>query len=57
MLSTGEVWSPVDLNQVDMPPELREKEIQKPLRRAANLLIAHGLVSPDAINIPDSVSA
>ena len=57
MLSTGEVWNPIDLNQVDMPPELREKEVQKSLRRAANLLIAHGLVSPDAINTPDSVSA
>jgi len=51
MLSTGEVWNPVDLNQIDMPSELREKEVQKSLRRAMKLLIAHGLVSPDAIQI------
>ena len=57
MLSTGEVWNPVDLDQVDMPPELREKEVQKQLRRAAKLLIDHGLISPDAIQIPESAPA
>jgi len=57
MLSTGEVWNPVDLNQIDMPPELREKEVQKSLRRAAKLLIAHGLILPDSIQIPESSSA
>lgn len=57
MLSTGEVWNPVDLNQVDMPPELREKEVQKSLRHAAKLLIAHGLISPDAIQIPVAAPA
>lgn len=55
MLSTGEVWNPVDLKQIDMPPELREKEIQKFLRRAAKLLIAHGLISPDAVRVPETV--
>jgi len=57
MLSTGEVWNPVDLNQIDMPPELREKEVQKSLRRAAKLLIAHGLISPETIQIPQTVPA
>ena len=57
MLSTGEVWNPVDLHQVDMPPELREKEIQKSLRRAAKLLVEHGVVSQDAIRIPVTVPA
>lgn len=57
MLSTGEVWNPVDLNQIDMPAELREKELQKSLRRAAKLLISHGLILPDAIHIPESNSA
>jgi len=57
MLSTGEVWNPADLNQIDMPPELREKEVQKTLRRAAKLLIAHGLVAQDAIRFPESVPA
>ena len=57
MLATGEVWNPVDLNQIDMPPELREKEMQKSLNRAVKLLIAHGIISPDAIRIPETVPA
>ena len=57
MLSTGEVWNPVDLNQVDMPPELREKEIRKSLHRAAKLLVAHGIISPNIIKLTESVPA
>ena len=57
MLSTGEVWNPADLDQIDMPPELKEKEVQKSLDRAAKLLIAHGLISPDAIKLPEPVPA
>jgi len=57
MLSTGEVWNPCDLQQIDMPPELREKELQKSLRRAAKLLVAHGVVSMDAISLPVQDSA
>ena len=57
MLSTGEVWNPVDLGRIDMPPELREKELQKSLRRAAKLLVAHGLIPPEAIKIPEAVPA
>jgi transposase len=57
MLMTGEVWNPADLNQIDMPNELREKEIQKNLRRAVKLLIEHGLILPDAIQIPQAVPA
>ena len=57
MLSTGEVWNPVDLDQIDMPPELKEKELHKSLLRAAKLLVAHGLISPDAVKIPDTVPA
>lgn len=57
MLTTGEVWNPADLNQIDMPPELREKEVQKSLHRAVKLLLAHGVVSLDAIRFPESVPA
>jgi len=57
MLTTGEVWSPVDLNQIDMPSELREKEVRKSLHRAVNLLVAHGIVSKDAIQIPLAIPA
>ena len=57
MLSTGEVWNPVDLNQIDMPPELREKELQKSLRRAAKLLVAHGIVAQDAVLFREPAAA
>ena len=57
MLSTGEVWNPCDLSKVDLPPDLREKKLQKSLRKATKLLVAHGLISPDAVKIPESVPA
>lgn len=57
LLSTGEVWNPVDLMQIDMPLELREKEVQTSLRRAVNLLVAHGIVPTDAIRLPESITA
>lgn len=44
MLSTGEIFNPCDLDQVDMPQELRDK--QKALKRAAKLLIARVLSKP-----------
>jgi len=34
ILSTSELWNPADLDQIDMPAELREKEVQKALRHA-----------------------
>ena len=57
MLSTGEVWNPCDLQDVQMSPEMQEKAFRKTLRRAANLLAAHGIVSLDSITIPEVVSA
>jgi transposase len=57
MFSTGEVWNPCDLQQVDMPTELREKQLQKSLRRAAELLVAHGVVTKDSICLPEPVPA
>jgi transposase len=56
MLSTGEVWNPSDLQQVDIPPELREKQLQNDLRRAAKLLVANGAVNPDAIHFPEQTN-
>ena len=56
MLSTGEVWNPSDLQQVDMPPELREKQLRHDLDRAAKLLVANGVVAPDAIQISQQIT-
>ena len=44
MFSTGEVFNPCDLYKVDMPPELRDKQKEKALKKAAKLLIAQGLI-------------
>ena len=57
MFSTGEVWNPVDLTKIEMPAALKEKELQKSLHCAAKLLVAHGIISPDFIKIPESVPA
>ena len=57
MLSTGEVWGPCDLHHVDMPPDMREKELQKSLRRAAKFLVAQGVVAPESIRLPTAEPA
>lgn len=44
MLSSGETFNPCDLYKVDMPLELRDKQKEKALRKAAQLLIAQGLI-------------
>ena len=44
MLSTGEIFNPCDLHKVDMPLELRDKQKEKALKKAAKLLIAQGLI-------------
>jgi hypothetical protein len=44
MFLTGEVFNPCDLCKVDIPPELRDKQKEKDLKKAAKLLIAQGLI-------------
>jgi len=44
MLSTGEIFNPSDLYKIDMPMELRDKQKEKALKKAAKLLIAQGLI-------------
>jgi len=57
MLSTGEIWNPVDLEQIDTPLELREKELQKSIRRAVNLLVVQGIIEVDALRLPTAETA
>ena len=52
MLSSGEMWNPCDLYQVDMPFELREKQKEIAVKQAAKLLIAQGIVLPEHIRLP-----
>jgi len=57
ILLTGELWHPCDLQQIDMPPELRKKQLQKTLRRAAKLLVSHGVITQDAIRLSEPAPA
>ena len=43
MFKTGEVWNPVDLFKVDMPPVLMEKQKQKVIKNAIKLLASQGI--------------
>jgi len=43
MLSTGEVWNPVDLYKVDMPEHLKEQQLAKTVKQAIRLLESQGL--------------
>lgn len=43
MLSTGEVWNPVDLYKVDMPEHLKEQQLAKAVKQAIRLLESQGL--------------
>ena len=43
MLTTGEVWNPVDLYKVDMPEHLKEKHLAKAIQQATRFLEKQGL--------------
>ena len=43
MLSTGEVWNPVDLYKIDMPEHLKEKQLAKAVKQAIRFLESQGL--------------
>lgn len=49
MLSTGEVWNPIDLYKIDMPAPLKEKQKEKAIKQAKKLLIAEGIVLEDQL--------
>jgi len=49
MLSTGEVWNPIDLYKIDMPASLREKQKEKAIKQAKKLLIAEGIVTEEQL--------
>ena len=43
MLSTGEIWNPVDLFKIDMHEHLKERQIQKAVKQAVRFLESQGL--------------
>ncbi len=52
MLSTGEVFNPSDLLQIDMPHELRDKQRDKAIKQAVKLLVSQGIVLPENLSLP-----
>jgi transposase len=57
MLTTGEIFNPCDLHQVDIPQQVRDKQLQTSLKRAVKLLVAQGLLEPGAVAVPSLSSA
>ena len=49
ILSTGEVWNPIDLYKIDMPAPLKEKQKEKAIKQAKKLLIAEGIVTAEQL--------
>ena len=47
MFSTGEAFNPIDLKQVDMPEELKQKQLQKNVSNAIILLKRQGILAED----------
>jgi len=47
MFCTGEVFNPSDLKQIDMPEELKQKQLQKNVSNAITLLKKQGILSDD----------
>lgn len=47
MISTGEVWNPVDIDQVDMSEHVINKRKELAITAAKNLLIKEGLIPND----------
>lgn len=42
MLSTGEIWNPVNLFKVDMPEQLKKQQLQKAVRQVVQFLKNQG---------------
>lgn len=51
MFVTGEEWNPSDLYKIDMPQEMLERQKQKAIKQAANLLISQGIIKASDISL------
>jgi len=51
MLVHGEEWNPSDLYKIDMPQEMLERQKQKAIKQAANLLISQGIIKASEISL------
>lgn len=44
MFSTGEIWNPTDLNQIDLPQEMVSKRKNIEITKAIKLLVSNGII-------------
>ncbi|MCX7921651.1 MAG: IS110 family transposase [Clostridia bacterium] len=51
MFVSGEEWNPSDLYKIDMPQEMLERQKQKAIKQAANLLISQGIIKASDISM------
>lgn len=51
MFINGEEWNPSDLYKIDMPQEMLERQKQKAIKQAANLLISQGIIKASDISL------
>jgi transposase len=49
MLSTGEIWNPVDLAKIDKPFEIQKQQAATAVIKAAKLLVGYGLINEEFI--------
>lgn len=55
MFKTGEVWNPIDLGEIDMPTELKEKQLRENINKAIKLLQKQNILPEEfSIIIPNS---
>ncbi len=52
MLSSGEVFNPSDLFQIDIPQELRDKQRDRAIKQAVKLLVSQGIILPENLSLP-----
>ena len=43
MLTSGELWNPIDLYKVDMPEKIKEQQLQKAIKQAVKFVEKQGL--------------
>lgn len=51
MFVHGEEWNPSDLYKIDMPQEMLEKQKEKAIKQALNLLISQGIIKVSDISL------
>jgi transposase len=54
MLIFGEEFNPCDLYKIDMPQQMQDKQKEKAIKQATNLLISQGIIKASDISLLQS---